>query len=155
MKPRSPTLQADSLPAEPQGKPKNTGMGSLFLLQGIFQTQESNRGLLHYRQVLYQWSYQGSLILYYIIYKTPTFFSWVFGTHYLLFTSSWKQITTAEFGTKNQKHKQLRRSQLVLISVIFMKHEYSLVLFTNSQAIPVGMLVVNWSDFHGIAHRSR
>ena len=26
---RSPTLQADSLPAEPPGKPKNTGMGSL------------------------------------------------------------------------------------------------------------------------------
>ena len=24
-----PTLQADSLPAEPQGKPKNTGVGSL------------------------------------------------------------------------------------------------------------------------------
>ena len=32
----------DSLPAEPQGKPKNTGTGSLFLLQGIFLTQESN-----------------------------------------------------------------------------------------------------------------
>ena len=35
---RSPTFQADSLPAEPQGKPKNTGMGSLSLLQGIFPT---------------------------------------------------------------------------------------------------------------------
>ena len=31
--PRSPTLQADSLPAEPQGKPKNTGGGSLSLLK--------------------------------------------------------------------------------------------------------------------------
>jgi len=30
--PRSPTLQVDSLPAEPQGKPKDTGVGSLFLL---------------------------------------------------------------------------------------------------------------------------
>ena len=29
MKPRSPTLQADSLPAEPQGKPKNTGPRNL------------------------------------------------------------------------------------------------------------------------------
>ena len=29
IEPRSPTLQADSLPAEPQGKPKNTGVGSL------------------------------------------------------------------------------------------------------------------------------
>ena len=29
---RCPTLKADSLPAEPQGKPKNTGVGSLSLL---------------------------------------------------------------------------------------------------------------------------
>ena len=27
IEPRSPALQADSLPAEPQGKPKNTGVG--------------------------------------------------------------------------------------------------------------------------------
>ena len=27
--PTSPTLQADSLPSEPPGKPKNTGVGSL------------------------------------------------------------------------------------------------------------------------------
>ena len=56
-------MQADSLPAEPQGKPKNTGVGSLSLLQGIFPTQESNRGLLHCRWMLYQLSYQGSPIL--------------------------------------------------------------------------------------------
>ena len=60
MKPRSPGLQADSLPAEPQGKPKNTGVGNLSLLQRIFQTQESNWGLLHCQQILYQLSYQGS-----------------------------------------------------------------------------------------------
>ena len=47
IKPRSPTLQVDSLPSESPGKPKNTGMGSLFLFQGIFWTQESNWGLLH------------------------------------------------------------------------------------------------------------
>ena len=60
IKPRSPALQTDSLPSEPQGKPKNTGEGSLSLLQGIFPTQELNRGLLHCRQILYQRSYQGS-----------------------------------------------------------------------------------------------
>ena len=59
IKPRSPALQADSLPAEPQGKPKNTGVGSLSLLQGIFLTEESNRGLLHCRRILDQLSYQG------------------------------------------------------------------------------------------------
>ena len=60
MEPRSPTLRVDSLPAEPQGKPKNTGVGSLALLQWIFLTQESNWGLLHWSQILYQWSYEGS-----------------------------------------------------------------------------------------------
>ena len=58
--PRSSTLQVDSLPAEPQGKPKNTGVGILSLLQRIFPTQESNRGLLHCRRILYQLSYEGS-----------------------------------------------------------------------------------------------
>ena len=60
IEPRSPGLQADSLPSEPPGKPKNTGVGSLFLLQGISPTQESNWGLLHCRYILYQLSYQGS-----------------------------------------------------------------------------------------------
>ena len=39
---------------------KNTGVGSLSLLQQIFPTQESNRGLLYCRWILYQLSYQGS-----------------------------------------------------------------------------------------------
>jgi len=54
------TLQVDSLPSEPPGKPKNIGGGSLSLLQGIFQTQEWNQGLLHCRWILYQLNYQGS-----------------------------------------------------------------------------------------------
>ena len=45
MESRSPALQADSLPAEPPGKPKNTGVGSLSLLQWIFPIQELNQGL--------------------------------------------------------------------------------------------------------------
>ena len=61
IKPRSPAFQADSLLSEPPGKPKNTGVGSLCLLQGIFPTQESNRGFLHYRQILYQLSYQEAI----------------------------------------------------------------------------------------------
>ena len=51
-------IAADSLPAEPQGKPENTGGVSLSLLQGIFLIQESNQGLLHYRKILYQLSYK-------------------------------------------------------------------------------------------------
>ena len=61
--PRSPALQSDSLPAEPQGKPKNTGVGSHFLLQGIFLTQGLNPGLLHCRQILHCLRHQGSPII--------------------------------------------------------------------------------------------
>ena len=42
---------------------QNTGVDRLFLLQGIFPTQESNRGLLHCRRILYQLSYQGSPVV--------------------------------------------------------------------------------------------
>ena len=41
---------------------KNSGVDCHFLLQGIFPTQESNPGLLHCRQTLYQLSYEGSII---------------------------------------------------------------------------------------------
>ena len=40
IEPRSPAMQVDSLPTEPQGNPRNTGVGSLTLLQRIFPTQE-------------------------------------------------------------------------------------------------------------------
>ena len=63
IEPRTPTLQADSLPAEPQRKPKNIGVGSLCSLQWISLTQELNWGLLHCRQILYQLNYQGSPII--------------------------------------------------------------------------------------------
>ena len=49
IEPRSPTFQADSLLSKPPGKPMNTGVDNLSLLQGIFLTQESNQGLLHCR----------------------------------------------------------------------------------------------------------
>ena len=59
IKPRSPSLQVDSLSSEPLVKPKNTGTGSLSFLQGIFPTQELNWGLLHCRQILCHLSHQG------------------------------------------------------------------------------------------------
>ena len=53
-------IAGDSLPAKPQGKPKETGVGSLSLLQEIFPAQESNQGFLHCRWILYQLSYLGT-----------------------------------------------------------------------------------------------
>ena len=53
----------DSLPAEPQGKPKNTGVGSLSFPQQIFLSQDTNQDLLQCRWILYQLSYQESPFL--------------------------------------------------------------------------------------------
>ena len=62
VKPRSSALQVDSLPFEQPGKPKEYWSGYPVPLQGLFPTQESNWGLLHCRQSLYQLNYQGSPI---------------------------------------------------------------------------------------------
>ena len=43
IEPRSPALQEDSLAAESQAKPKNTGVGSLSVLQRTCPTHKSNR----------------------------------------------------------------------------------------------------------------
>ena len=60
IEPRAPALPVDSLPSASPATPKNTGVGSLTFLQGNVPTQESNQGLLHCRQILYQLSYLGS-----------------------------------------------------------------------------------------------
>ena len=51
---------------------QNTGVGSSSLLQGIFPTQESNWGLLHYRQILYQLIYQGNPVLWQDIFNVES-----------------------------------------------------------------------------------
>ena len=56
----SDSLQPHELYSPWNSVGQNTGMGSLSLLQGIFPTQGSNQGSLHYRWVLYQLSYWGS-----------------------------------------------------------------------------------------------
>ena len=60
IKPRSPALQADSSPADPPGKPKNAGVGSLSLLQENFPTQEGiEPGTPGLQAILYQLSCPG------------------------------------------------------------------------------------------------
>ena len=54
IEPRSPALQADSSPGEPQGKPKKTRVGSLSLLQGSSRPRNWTRVFLYYRGILYQ-----------------------------------------------------------------------------------------------------
>ena len=49
-------IAVDSLPAEPQGKPKTTGVGNLSLLQQIFPSQELNQALLHAGRFFTSWA---------------------------------------------------------------------------------------------------
>ena len=62
IKPRSPALWVDSLPSEPPGKPKNTGVGSLSILQGNILIQESNWGLLLFCMVLHRKTYDYAFV---------------------------------------------------------------------------------------------
>ena len=50
---------------------QNTGVGSLSLLQGIFPTQWSSRGLPHCRWILYQLSHKRSYTYTYILFSYP------------------------------------------------------------------------------------
>ena len=56
----SDSLQPHGLYSPGNSPGQNTGVGSLSLLQGIFPTQGSNRGLPHCRWILYQMSHKGS-----------------------------------------------------------------------------------------------
>ena len=73
-----PTL-CDSMEYSPWNSPgKNTGVGSLSLLQGIFPTQGSNPGLQHCRRILYQLSHKGSpRILEWVAYPFSIGSSWL------------------------------------------------------------------------------
>ena len=54
MEPRSSTLQADSLPSESPGKPKNTGVGGPTPSPGELPDPGTEPGFPAWRQILYQ-----------------------------------------------------------------------------------------------------
>ena len=122
IKPRSPTLQANSLPSEPPGKPKNTGVGSLSLLPGIFPTQESNQGLLHYRQILYQLRYQGSPMNSVILPKLRNRFSKKdFNTHKIWWCTvlSFSNVYYYNWSLKMHRTELINQIFLVFFTKIF------------------------------------
>ena len=85
----------------------NTGVGSCFLLQGIFPTQGSNPHLPHCRRILYQLSHQGSLRQAYLILHRIFFFFlylsvlWVSSNFYSFRTSIQLSIWTQAFLHRN------------------------------------------------------
>ena len=61
IEPRSPTLQVESLPAETQGKPKNTGVGSLSLgtikdrnVMDLTEAEDTKKRWQEYTEELYK-----------------------------------------------------------------------------------------------------
>ena len=117
---RSPALQVDSLPSEPPRKPKNTGVGSLSLLPGIFPTQESNWGLLHCKQILYQLSCQGSPQLTLQHHQPQTFFASVFSVPKF---SPWSHVACRHRVFLNSFHLQEFPSfSLFLMILMFSKN---------------------------------
>ena len=63
---RSPPLQVDSLPAEPQGKLKNIGLGSVFLLQWIFPTQNWTRVSCMASGFLINWAIRPTITIFFL-----------------------------------------------------------------------------------------
>ena len=104
IKPRSHTLQVDSLPSEPRGKPNNTGVDSQTLLQGNFLTQKVNWGLLHCRWILYQLSYQGSpyIQLCYILISTNESGKSIFSNIYWFLTPKWDKLESYSLCPNNK-----------------------------------------------------
>ena len=90
IEPRSPTLwQVDSLPAEPQEKSKNTGVGGLSFLQRIFPTQETNQGLLHWGGFFTNWATRDAQCVQWVPLSLRIFachcISWMVSYYFFLF----------------------------------------------------------------------
>ena len=77
-------------------------MGSLSLLQKIFLTQESNRGLLNCRQILYQLNHKGS----------PRILEWVAYP----FSSGSSQPRISRIAGRFFTNRAIREAQIQLIS---------------------------------------
>ena len=83
---------------------KNTGVGCHSLLQGIFPTQGSNPGLLHYRQILYYPSHQGSPKYSYSLFKCDLLTDANLRTAYCWSAMRWYQSQEYLFGSFYIKH---------------------------------------------------
>ena len=78
----SDTLQPRRLYSPRNSPGQNPGVGSLFLLQGIFPTQGLNPGVLHCRQILYQLSHEGGPIMH--LRSSTIYLNNLFPLHFVL-----------------------------------------------------------------------
>ena len=103
---------------------KNIGVGCHFLLQEIFQTQGSNLGLLHCRQILYYLSHQGQL----------TFFS--FNSSESLMGQKRLGLKTTDSGAKWPGFKsKLFLPLMSSVTLRFLQHCASIISFGKMEII--------------------
>ena len=132
---RSPALQVDSLPSEPQGKPKNTAVGRLSLLHGTFPTQESNKSFLHCRWILCQMSYPGSPkashLLLLVAQSCPDMTAVCQASLY--FNISWSLLKLMSIESVVPSNCLILCHALILLPSVFS----SLSVFSNESALPI------------------
>ena len=92
--------------------------GSLYLLQGIFLTQESNRDLLHCRQILYQLSYQ----------ESPKRSLW--------FTSCWLSVDYVRLAIKLRRQNEMLLLLYILSFGMAFRNTLKLVLASATCELP-------------------
>ena len=78
--------------SETQGKPMNTEVGSLSLLQGIFPTQESNQSFLHVCVCMCVCMY---LYICVCVYVFIYIYIYIFHTHTYIYGIKYKSILVA------------------------------------------------------------
>ena len=144
----SNSLQPHGLYSPWNSPEQNIGVGSLYLLQGIFPTRGSNSGLLHCRQILYQLSHKGSpRTLEWVAYplssgssqlRNRTSVSCVAGrffTNWTIREALWDMLIGKYFLCTKQGHNKYWLSLLLpgfLHRLIFFPHSFCMLFFWNS-----------------------
>ena len=145
----SNSLQPHGLHSPWNSTGQNIGVGSLYLLQGIFPTQGSNSGLLHCRQILYQLSHKGSpRTLEWVAYplssgssqpRNRTGVSCVAGrffTNWTIREALWDMLIGKYFLYTKQGHNKYWLSLLLpgfLHRLIFFPHSFCMFCFSGIQ----------------------
>ena len=119
---------------------KNTRGSCHALLQGIFPTQESNPGLLHYRQILYHLSHQGS----------TSILEW--GAHSFSRGSSWPKNSIFQCHIADKTQVCAWSEVAVFLILIRFSRPFNLALGGFLAASP--LISNSWNPLFGIQGRS-
>ena len=107
---------------------KNTGVGSLRLLHGIFPTQESNPSLPHCMQILYQLSHKGSSkVLEWVAYPFSHRSSWPRNQTRVSHISGRFFINWAIREAQNIDSSAIKRNKVLVHAIIWINLENTIL----------------------------